>query len=249
MRYVFQFVFGLLILLSSTLQAEVIVEASFPANREMRYGYAIANSTDAGVKIIGIRASCSCIEAECGKNELRPGESTELTVTLKANSQSGPFSHSVYVETDSPRERFRKFVVKGNAVPLLNVSPAPRRDLGKLQAGERYEFRHELAPTSPGDRISLELVRPSLPSGTDIRLERQDGKFVLTVVVVPPIGQDKIRLDFSVRILEPAGWPDIRFALTGRIRDGGLVVLAGGAPAGGLGEFRLRDHREDQDDH
>lgn len=220
MRYVFQFVFGLLILLSSTLRAGETDESSFPANREMQYRYAVANPTDSVLRILGVRASCRCVKAECGKNELQPGESTELTVTLKANSQSGPFSHSVYVETDSPRERFRKFVVKGNAVPLLNVSPAPRRDLGELQAGERYEFRHELAPTSPGDRISLELVRPSLPPGTDISLVRQDGKFLLTAVIVPQGGQDKIRLDFSVRVVEPEGWPDIRFALTGRIRDG-----------------------------
>ena len=163
MRYALQRVFVLIqftleVLLSGVLQAGGPDDPSFSANREMRYRYAVANPTDGVVRILGVRTSCGCVEAECGKRELRPGETTELTVTLKANSQSGAFAHSVYVETDNPRERFRKFVVKGNAVPLLNVSPAPRRNLGDLQAGERYEFRHELTPTSPGEMISLATI-------------------------------------------------------------------------------------------
>lgn len=194
-------------------------EWSFPANMEASRSYFLVNSTGRTMRILGIRASCSCVGAECGKLELQPGESTELTVTLEANSQSGDFSHSVYVETDSPGRRFIKIMAEGRAIPLLDVSPAPRRCLGVLRAGGMHEFRHELVPSEPGDRISLELVHPALPPGADIRLERQDGRFQLTAVITPRSGQDRVRVDFSVRVVEPEGWPDIRFSLTGTVQD------------------------------
>ena len=149
---------------------------------------------------------------------MQPGESTELIVTLKANSLSGPFTHTIYVETDNPKQRFMRFVIKGNAIPLLKVSPDPLQYIGTLQVGKKYEYKYELVPTNPKENISLELIKTKLPDGTDIKLEKQDGKFLLTVTITPQKDQKSISLNFAVKIKEPKDWSDIKFTLNGRIQ-------------------------------
>ena len=166
-----------------------------------------------------IRTSCTCADVKYLKSELQPGESTELIVTLKANSLSGPFSHTIYVETDNPKQRFMRFVIKGNAIPLLKVSPEPVRYIGTLQAGKKYEYKYELIPTDPKEKISLELIHSKLPVGTDIKLEKQIDKFLLTVTITPQKDQKSTNLNFAVKIKEPKDWSDIKFTLNGRIQS------------------------------
>ena len=153
------------------------------------------------------------------KSELQPGESTELIVALKANSLSGPFLHTIYVETDNSKQRFMRFVIKGNAIPLLKVSPEPVQYIGTLQVGKKYEYKYELVPTNPKENIFLELLHPKLPAETNIKLEKQDGKFLLTVTITPQKEQKSINLNFAVKIKEPKDWADIKFTLNGRIQS------------------------------
>ena len=110
------------------------------SNQEFKNKYEIKNSYNTVVKLGKVRTSCTCADVKYLKSELQPGESTELIVTLKANSLSGPFTHTIYVETDNPKQRFMRFVIKGNAIPLLKVSPEPVRYIGTLQANGCYEL-------------------------------------------------------------------------------------------------------------
>jgi len=181
--------------------------------------FEVKNIFSTTIHLKKIRTSCTCADVRYLKSELQPGESTELIVTLKANSLSGPFSHTIYVETDNPKQRFMRFVIKGNAIPLLKVFPEPVRYIGTLQAGKKYEYKYELVPTNPKEKISLELIHPKLPVGTDIKLEKQIDKFLLTVSITPQKEQKSISLNFAVKIKEPKDWADIKFTLNGRIQS------------------------------
>ena len=181
--------------------------------------FQVKNNFTAKLHLGKIRTSCTCADVKYLKSELLPGESTELIVTLKANSLSGPFTHTIYVETDNPKQRFMRFVIKGNAIPLLKVSPEPVRYIGTLQAEKKYEYKYELIPTEPKEKISLELIHSKLPVGTDIKLEKQIDKFLLTVSITPQKDQKSISLNFMVKIKEPKDWADIKFTLNGRIQS------------------------------
>ena len=189
------------------------------ANAPQRYIFELKNLEKHRIKLNNIRTSCTCADVKYLKSELLPGESTELIVTLKANSLSGPFTHTIYVETDNPKQRFMRFVIKGNAIPLLKVSSEPVRYIGTLQAGKKYEYKYELVPTNPKEKISLELIHSKLPVGTDIKLEKQIDKFLLTVTITPQKDQKSISLNFAVKIKEPKDWSDIKFTLNGRIQS------------------------------
>ena len=191
----------------------------FASNQTFSSNYEIKNSSDTVTRLGKIRTSCTCADVKYLNSELQPGESTELIVTLKANSLSGPFTHTIYVETDNPKQRFMRFVIKGNAIPLLKVSPEPVRYIGTLQAEKKYEYKYELIPTEPKEKISLELIHSKLPIGTDIKLEKQEDKFLLTVSITPQKDQKSISLNFAVKIKEPKDWADIKFTLNGRIQS------------------------------
>lgn len=202
-----------------TVFAQCDNHSFFASNQTFSSSYEIKNSFDKILKLGKIRTSCTCADVKYLKSELQPGESTELIVTLKANSLSGPFTHTIYVETDNPKQRFMRFVIKGNAIPLLKVSPDPVQYIGTLPTGKKYEYKYELVPTNPKENISLELIKIKLPDGTDIKLEKQDGKFLLTVTITPQKDQKSISLNFAVKIKEPKDWSDIKFTLNGRIQS------------------------------
>ena len=198
---------------------ELVAHIIFSTNQDFLRKYEIKNASDTVVRLGKIRTSCTCADVKYLKSELQPGESTELIVTLKANSLSGPFTHTIYVETDNPKQRFMRFVIKGNAIPLLKVSPEPVRYIGTLQAGKKYEYKYELVPTNPKEEISLELLHSKLPAGTNIKLEKKTDKFLLTASITPQKDQKSISLNFAVKIREPKDWADIKFTLNGRIQN------------------------------
>ena len=198
---------------------ELVAHIIFSTNQDFLRKYEIKNASDTVVRLGKIRTSCTCADVKYLKSELQPGESTELIVTLKANSLSGPFTHTIYVETDNPKQRFMRFVIKGNAIPLLKVSPEPVRYIGTLQAGKKYEYKYELVPTNPKEKISLELNHHKLPDGTNIKLEKKADKFLLTASITPQKDQKSISLNFAVKIKEPKDWADIKFTLNGRIQS------------------------------
>ena len=191
----------------------------FASNQTVQKRYEIKNPLNTLLKLGKIRTSCTCADVKYLKSELQPGETTELIVTLKANSLFGPFTHIIYVETNNPQQRFIRFVIKGNAIPLLNVSPEPVRYIGTLQAGKKYKYLYELTPSNSNEKISMELVHSKLPADTDIKLEKQEGKFLLTVSITPQKDQKTISLNFAVKINAPKDWADIKFMLNGRIQS------------------------------
>lgn len=217
MKHIIIFLF---IYFSFMLYGDTIVDiGTFAANQTIQHKIPVENISDKILYLQKIRTSCTCADVKYLKAQLLPGESTALNITLKANSLSGPFTHTIYVETDNPKQRFMRFLLNGIAVPLLKISPERQLYIGTLQAGKKYEYKYELVPTNPKEKISLELIQPNLPDGTNIKLEKKTDKFLLTASITPQKDQKSISLNFTVKIKEPKDWADIKFTLNGRIQS------------------------------
>lgn len=217
MKHIIIFLF---VYFSFMLYGDTIVDiGTFAANQTIQHKIPIENISDNILYLQKIRTSCTCADVKYLKAKLLPGESTALNITLKANSLSGPFTHTIYVETDNPKQRFMRFLLNGIAVPLLKISPERQLYIGTLQAGKKYEYKYELIPTDPPLKISLELIHPKFPTEADIKLEKQVDKYLLTVTITPQKEQKSISLNFAVKIKEPKDWADIKFTLNGRIQS------------------------------
>ena len=210
----------LLVSFSFMLYGDTIVDiGTFAANQTIQHKIPIENISDKILYLQKIRTSCTCADVKYLKAKLLPGESTALNITLKANSLSGPFTHTIYVETDNPKQRFMRFLLNGVAVPLLKISPDRQLYIGTLQASKNYTYKYELVPTNPRENIFLELIHPKLPDGTNIKLAKQENKFLLTVSITPQKEQGSISLNFAVKIKAPKDWADIKFTINGRIQS------------------------------
>ena len=202
------------------LCGDVIVDiGTFAANQTIQHKIPVENIFDKVLYLQKIRTSCTCADVKYLKAQLLPGESTALNITLKANSLSGPFTHTIYVETDNPKQPFMRFLLNGVAVPLLKISPDRQLYIGTLQASKNYTYKYELVPTNPRENIFLELIHSKLPDGTNIKLAKQENQFLLTVSITPQKEQKSISLNFAVKIKEPKDWADIKFTLNGRIQS------------------------------
>lgn len=203
----------------SHVQAADMDFEDFPANAAQIAEFTIANSRTYPLQILRVRSGCPCLEAVCDKKSLAPDESTVLRVNLKPHSIIGKFTKTIYVETDDPQQRFLRFELRGNAIPLLAITPEPIQYLGILAPDRVYEYRFALAPAAPSKPIRLELATDRLPDGVTVRLQQGKEHWDLQVKLDARQCSGLLNLQFSVKVKEPTGWPDIRFTLSGKIQN------------------------------
>ncbi|WP_176014490.1 DUF1573 domain-containing protein [Victivallis sp. Marseille-Q1083] len=179
----------------------------FPANLEKRYAFTITNQGDDELQLGKIRSTCGCLAGKLSKTRLAPGDSAELPVVVKANSVSGEFSKVLYLETNDPSQRFLRFLVRGQARPLLNITPAPFHYAGQLETGQTYRYRFILTAVQP--EVKLEL-QSQIYAGADGKAELRPlaaRRFELLLSVTPQPAETSLDATVTVKIVEPAGWP------------------------------------------
>ncbi len=123
------FAASLLAALATGAQAELIWEKSEvelhpkPGDQEAVAKFHYTNKTDKLVKITNVRTSCGCTVATLPKNEVAPGESGDLTATLKIGGRSGLQQKVVTVETDDPAQATTNLTLKANVTQAVEVQP------------------------------------------------------------------------------------------------------------------------------
>ncbi len=78
--------------------------------------FVITNEGSALLKIKNVWASCGCTAVMPAKNELKPGESTDLKVTFDSKGKSGKQNKTVYIETNDPKNSTITLALTGNIV-------------------------------------------------------------------------------------------------------------------------------------
>lgn len=78
--------------------------------------YVITNEGSALLKITNVNASCGCTAVMPEKNELKPGESTNIKVTFNSKGRSGKQTKIITVETNDPDNSAIKLTLSGNVI-------------------------------------------------------------------------------------------------------------------------------------
>ncbi len=118
-----------LLALASGAHAELVWENSEvelhpkPGDQEAVAKFHYTNKTDKLVRITNVRTSCGCTVASLPKNEVPPGESGDLTATLKIGGRSGMQQKVVTVETDDPKQASINLTLKANVTPAVEIQP------------------------------------------------------------------------------------------------------------------------------
>ena len=113
--------------------------------------FVLSNSGGDLLKINNVQASCGCTAAVPEKNELAPGESTNLTVKFNSKGRQGKQTKTVKIFTNDPQTPEAVVTITGNVVTKTDQTgtvpviyfPETQHDFGKVSEGEKvnYTFR------------------------------------------------------------------------------------------------------------
>jgi uncharacterized cupredoxin-like copper-binding protein len=111
--------------------------------------FVLTNSGGDLLKITNVQASCGCTAAVPEKNELAPGESTNLPVKFNSTGRMGLQTKTVKIFTNDPQSPEMTLTISGkivtgeqSGVPTIHF-PETQHDFGKVSEGEKinYTFR------------------------------------------------------------------------------------------------------------
>jgi hypothetical protein len=117
---------------------------SVPRGTTLTHQFKLNNPTNAPLHVSNLRTSCGCATAVVAKEEIQPGESTTLIVTIDTRKYSGPRNFTIFVMIDRPfTEEVR-----------LTLQALSRDDV-MLTPGQ-ISFGHVKRGTSPKSAVSIE---------------------------------------------------------------------------------------------
>lgn len=115
----------------------------------VNHSFIITNSGGDVLIIKDVKASCGCTAAKPDKNELKPGESTNITVSFNSKGRKGPQNKVVNVTTNDPDKPLTTLTFTCNVVATETTSnnsgakiffSETQHDFGKVQEGGKVEY-------------------------------------------------------------------------------------------------------------
>jgi uncharacterized cupredoxin-like copper-binding protein len=123
-------------------------------NDIVNHSFILTNNGGDVLKILDVKASCGCTAVKPDKNELKPGESTQIKASFNTKGRKGPQTKTITVKTNDPDNPVVTFKLSGNVIVkevkdntsgALIYFPEMEHDFGKVKEGDvvNYEFKFQ----------------------------------------------------------------------------------------------------------
>ncbi len=114
--------------------------------------FVLTNNGSDILKIEDVKASCGCTAVKPEKNELAPGESTNLLVTFNSRGRKGPQTKTIHVTSNDPSKKDLMLTISANVADAQNSSTNPvlyfsetQHDFGNVTEGEVVDYTFQFA--------------------------------------------------------------------------------------------------------
>lgn len=115
---------------------------------KVTHAFILTNNGGDLLVIENVQASCGCTAATPEKNELAPGESTNLSVTFNSAGRQGAQKKNITVQSNDPENPLIKLTITATVVKLndqeANVPVIyfleTKHDFGKVKEGNTVEY-------------------------------------------------------------------------------------------------------------
>ena len=148
------FLFFTSIIFAQLFQPKLILQQSnydfgdIQQGEKVSHIFVLSNGGGDLLKISNVSASCGCTAAAPEKNELGPGESTNLNVTFNSAGRMGKQSKTVRIYSNDPNNPEMLLSITGNVItPDEMSSGAPtiyfsetQHDFGKVNEGDKVDY-------------------------------------------------------------------------------------------------------------
>ncbi len=169
---------------------------TYPAWEQRIAKFQLRNTGKSDLTIQEVRSSCGCAIAKLDKKQVAPKEEIQLTVTVLPNSISKHYRKSIYIRSSDPSQQLLKLEVKGNAIPLVEITPGRFISAGVLKLNEPQEWIFALNATRCPVRFSTLQSTSSIPVSIEF-LEAITPETSSTIRVRMAAQQHPTRLDIS----------------------------------------------------
>jgi len=153
-NFLFSFFLFSAISLAQLMQPKLVLQQNSFDFGDIKQGetashtFVLSNNGGDLLKITNVQASCGCTAAAPDKNELAPGESTNLNVTFNSKGRQGNQTKTVKIFTNDPQSPEMTITIRGNVViPGENSSgiptiyfPETQHDFGKVNEGDKVNY-------------------------------------------------------------------------------------------------------------
>jgi hypothetical protein len=186
----------------------------YPSWEERQGTFLLRNTGNSDVALKRVRSTCGCLTSEFISTSLPPGAEYSLKVSIAANSSNGAFSKVIYVETDVPGQEFIKLNLRGNAMPLVHISPHSMVYMGKLAVGKEYCYDFKLVPGIDGLQLRLAEIAPA-SGAASAQMDFKDGFYLLSVTVKPDRKDMLLHIAMNIEVNSPVKYPPVKIVLRG----------------------------------
>ncbi|MFV0436438.1 MAG: DUF1573 domain-containing protein [Desulfopila sp.] len=122
---------------SLQLSIDKIEFGTMPEGPPAQKQVTLTNNGDVPITIDNVSTSCACTNTKLGKNELAPGESTELEITYTTYKFIGKFEKYIWIQTKEVPDKYTITMV-GDVTPMpmgvLEVNPR-KVSVGDVKVG------------------------------------------------------------------------------------------------------------------
>ncbi len=191
--------------------------------------FRVVNRTDRPVRIVQVRAGCSCTIAEPPPKEpIQPGKSVPLRLRVVAGKLcEGAFERTVFVELEAAPVRLLTVRYAGTVVEALSVTPSRNVRLGLIaKPDEPWERTFEITGALPNVK-GVVLGKPEADGGLLVSLvETARAKYMITVKPTLPQARGRFAAHVRIPVVKPAKHPPLELTLTGQV--GKILELSPG---------------------
>jgi len=175
---------------------------------KVNHVFVLTNSGGDLLTITNVRASCGCTAALPEKNDLAPGESTNLNVTFNSAGRSGKQKKLIRIESNDPENPQVIVTIKGNVVlsdtesstyPVLHFGQT-KYNFGKVNEGKVVEYTFSFENTGKSTLkikdiktscgcaaalVSSEMLKPGEQGTLKVELDtsNRNGKMSRTITI------------------------------------------------------------------
>ena len=133
-----------------------------PRGTVLTHQFRLINSSPLPLHVAEVRTSCDCSTVSIPRQEILPGDSVPLTVTIRTAMYAGYRTFTVFVAIDRPDKKEEKLTVSATSVEDIMVDPGTL-SLGRLPAGAQAQASVLLDYRGVADGWRLTTVDQSSP--------------------------------------------------------------------------------------
>jgi len=90
----------------------------------VRHTFRLKNAGTAPLTISGVRSSCGCTAAQPSKNQLLPGEESDIAVSFDTRTDHGPATRTITVFTNDPVHQQLQLTMRGDVKVQVEATPS-----------------------------------------------------------------------------------------------------------------------------